>query len=352
MNVTASWMPWLRMRLPGLGLAIGLAALAWLTASALEAFGVTVVEALVIALIGGMLIRLRWRPPSPFEPGLNYASKGLLELAIVLLGASLSFTDLGPAGLKLIGYVVLTVGVILGLGIILGERLGLGRRLSSLVAVGNAICGNSAIAAIAPVLRATRQEIASAIALTAALSVAVVLLLPLTAPIFDLSNAEYGVLAGLTVYAVPQVVAASFAVSTESGDIGSLVKLLRVLAIGPVIAGAAWLVARSAMRDSEEAAPTAHQPASGFRLRSAVPWFVIGFLLFAGLRTVGVVPASLGDGIREVSRVMTIVAMAALGLTVDLSSVRRSGRAVASLVLLLTVVSVTMGLILVKVFGV
>ncbi len=352
MKVTAGWITWLRVRRPGLGLAIGLAALAWLAGRALEAFGITVVEALVIALIGGMLIRLRWRPPTLFEPGLAYASKGLLELAIVLLGASLSFTDLGSAGLKLIGYVVLTVGVILGLGIVLGKRLGLGRRLSALVAVGNAICGNSAIAAIAPVLRATRQEIASAIALTAALSVAVVLLLPLAAPVFDLSNAEYGVLAGLTVYAVPQVVAASFAVSTESGDIGSLVKLLRVLAIGPVVAGAAWLVSRSAMQKSSDVTPTTGQPGSGFRLQNGIPWFVAGFLLFAALRTVGVVPASLGDGIREVSRVMTTVAMAALGLTVDLSSVRRSGRAVATLVLLLTVASVALGLVLVKVFGV
>ncbi len=346
------WLIWIRVRLPGLTLAVGLAGLAWLAGVALGAAGISVVEALVIALIAGMLIRLRWRPPAPFEPGLAYASKGLLELAIVLLGASLSFADLGSAGLKLIGYVILTVSVILGAGIVLGERLGLGRRLSSLVAVGNAICGNSAIAAIAPVLRATRQEIASAIALTAALSVAVVLLLPLTAPVFGLTDAEYGVLAGLTVYAVPQVVAASFAVSTESGDIGSLVKLLRVLAIGPVVAGAAWLIARSAVRESLARTMTDEQPPTGLRLRNAIPWFVSGFLILALLRTVGLIPAGAGEAIRESSRVMTIVAMAALGLTVDLSSVRRSGRAVATLVLLLTVLSVAMGLFLVKAFGV
>ncbi len=345
------WIAWFRPRLPGLTLAVGLAGLPWLAGAALSAAGITVVEALVLALVAGMVIRLRWRPPAPFEPGLAFASKGLLELAIVLLGASLSFTDLGGAGLKLIGFVLLTVGLVLGLGIVLGERLGLGRRLSALVAVGNAICGNSAIAAIAPVLRATRQEIASAIALTAALSVGVVLLLPLMAPVFGLTDAEYGVLAGLTVYAVPQVVAASFAVSTESGDIGSLVKLLRVLMIGPVVAGAAWLVARSAMSRASEAAGE-DQPAVRFRLANAVPWFVIGFLILAVLRTVGLIPESVGNSVREVSRAMTIVAMAALGLTVDLSSVRRSGRAVATLVLLLTGLSVTLGLILVTVFGV
>lgn len=339
----------IRPRLPGLAVAVALAGAAWLIGRGLFAAGITAIEALVIALIGGMLVRLAWRPGAGFTPGLGFASKGLLEIAIVLLGASLSFTDLGSAGLKLLVYAVVTIVAVLGAALVIGERLGLGRRLSALVGVGNAICGNSAIAAIAPVLRATKQEIASAIALTAALSVGVVLLLPLTAPLFGLTDRQYGVLAGLTVYAVPQVVAASFAVSTESGDIGSLVKLLRVLAIGPVVAGAAWLVARNAQRADPFAEAA---PGGRLTLGKAIPWFVTGFLALALLRTIGVIPGSIGDGVREVSRVLTIVAMAALGLSVDLSSVRRSGRAVATLVLLLTALSIALGLVLVMGFGV
>ena len=148
---------------------------------------------------------------------------------------------------------------------------------------------------------------------------------------------------------MPQVVAASFAVSTESGEIGSLVKLLRVLAIGPVVAGAALLVARSA---SVETSGPDGPPSASLRLKTAVPWFVAGFLLLAVLRTMGLIPDALGGTIREVSRAMTIVAMAALGLTVDLASVRKSGRAVATLVLALTVLSIGLGLVLVSVFGV
>ena len=352
MRFFPTWSKWLTPKVAGLALASCLAALSWLAAAGLSAIGVNVVEALVLALLAGMAIRLVWHPGDTFEPGLVFASKGLLEIAIVLLGASLSFTELGSAGFKLIGFALVTVTVVLGAGIVIGTRLGLGVRLSALVGVGNAICGNSAIAAIAPVLRATRQEIASAIALTAALSVGVVLLLPLTAPLFDLTNQQYGVLAGLVVYAVPQVVAASFAVSTESGDIGSLVKLLRVLAIGPVVAGAAFLVARSAIREGAASAGTGAPAAPGFSLRTAVPWFVTGFLLLALLRTSGVIPDDAGSAIREVSRVMTIVAMAGLGLTVDLASVRKSGRNVAILVLGLTVMSVVLGLLLVTLVGV
>ncbi len=336
---------WLRTNGPGITVAAALALIAWLAQQGLEAVGIRVIEALVIALIAGMLIRLVRPPAKSMSPGLAWSAKGLLEIAIVLLGASLSFGELGGAGFKLVVYALVTVAVILGLGLFIGRALGLGRRLSALVGVGNAICGNSAIAAVAPVLRASKQEIASSIALTAVLSVGVVLLLPLAAPVFSLSDAQYGALAGLVVYAVPQVVAASFAVSPESGEIGSLVKLVRVLAIGPVVVGTALLIARASRVDGEPSA-------AGIGWRKAVPWFVIGFLVMATLRSAGILPEAWGDAIREASRVMTIIAMAALGLTVDLSSVRTSGRQVATLVLLLTTCSVALGLLLVTVFGV
>ena len=336
---------WSAVRAPGVAVAVGLAVAAWLAARILDALGVHVIEPLVLALIAGMLIRLAWRPPRRLAAGLSFASKGLLEFAIVLLGATLNFVDLGSAGLRLIVYAVIVVAVVLGAGILIGRRLGLSARLAALVGVGNAICGNSAIAAVAPIIRATSQEVAAAIALTAALSVGVVLLLPLAAPIFGLSNTQYGVLAGLNVYAVPQVVAASFAVSPQSGSIGSLVKLLRVLLLGPVVAGAALLMAR---RD-RVAVSAERKPVS---LTTFVPWFVAGFLVLALLRTVGVLPSSLGDPLQQVSRLLTIVAMAALGLSVDLASVRKTGRGVALLVLTLTLLSLALGLVLVMVGGV
>ena len=336
---------WIVVRAPGVAVAVGLAVAAWLLGTGLDAAGVHIIEPLVISLIAGMVIRLAWRPPARLSTGLSFASKGLLEFAIVLLGATLNFVDLGSAGLRLILYAIIVVAVVLGAGILIGRRLGLNARLAALVGVGNAICGNSAIAAVAPVIRATSQEVAAAIALTAALSVGVVLLLPLAAPIFGLSNTQYGVLAGLNVYAVPQVVAASFAVSPQSGSIGSLVKLLRVLLLGPVVAGAALFMARQ----DRVAVSAERKP---MRWTTFLPWFVAGFLVLALLRSVGVLPASLGDPLQQISRLLTIVAMAALGLSVDLASVRRTGRGVAVLVLTLTLLSLVVGLLLVTLGGV
>lgn len=336
----------MRKRIPGVLAAVGLAAVGWLVAELIGALGVTGFEPLVMALIVGMALRLFVAPPRTLEPGLVFASRTMLEFGIVLLGASLNFCDLGTAGIRLVSFAVTGVVLTLVLAMVIGRALGLPTRLSALVGIGNAICGNSAIAAVAPVIRATKQEIASAIALTAGLSVGVVLLLPPLAPLFGLSDREYGVVAGLSVYAVPQVLAATLAVSTESGEYGTLVKLVRVLLLGPVVAGAAIVMARQRSTSVDTA------ESSSFRLSKFVPWFVIGFFGLALLRTSSVVPETLGDLGKETSRWLTVIAMAALGFSVDLRSVRATGPRVAALVLGLTVFLIMLGVVLVKAFGV
>ena len=192
-------------------------------------FGSPVIEALVVALLVGMIVRLVWQPSQQFEPGLRLAGKQVLELSVAILGISVDLPLLLRAGPSL-GIAIVSI-VALGLvsGLLIARGLGLGRRLGILVATGNAICGNSAIAAVAPVIGADADDVASSIAFTAILGVIVVLGLPLLVAPLHLTNYQYGVLAGLSVYAVPQVLAAAFPVSTLSGQVATLVKLVRVL---------------------------------------------------------------------------------------------------------------------------
>src|SRR6202008_1901383 len=121
------------------------------------------------------------------------------------------------------------------------RALGLPQRISILIACGNSICGNSAIAAVAPVIGAAADEIAASIAFTAVRGVIVVLLLPLLAPVLLLSLTQYGVLAGLTVYAVPQVLAATLPIGALANQVGTVIKLVRVLMLGPVVLGLSLL---------------------------------------------------------------------------------------------------------------
>ncbi len=329
---------------PGVLLAVLITAIATGLAFAQEALiDHALLEPLVLALILGLVVRATWTPPARMEPGIAFSGKQLLEFAIVVLGLTLNLGDIVDAGWKILVSVLLLVSVTLVAGTLIGRAMGLGTRLAVLVAVGNAICGNSAIAAVAPAIRAKKQEVAAAIALTAVLGVGVVLTLPLLVPLANLTDERYGVIAGLSVYAVPQVLAATFTVSAQAGQIGSLVKLTRVIMLGPVVALFAIIFRE---KDND---PTTR---SGFQLNKFLPWFVIGFAICAGLRTAGLIPASLVEPATETSRFLTAVAMAGLGLGVDIRSVRDTGSKVIGVVLILTVLLVVSAFVLTGLLGI
>jgi uncharacterized integral membrane protein (TIGR00698 family) len=217
--------------------------------------------------------------------------------------------------------------------------------MSILIACGNAICGNSAIAAVAPVIGARSDDVASSIAFTAILGVLVVLGLPLLIPLLGTTPTEYGVLAGLTVYAVPQVLAATVPVSLVSTQVGTLVKLVRVLMLGPVVLGLSLLASR--LRDEPGAPAETRRRLGFFKL---VPWFILGFLSLAAARSLGLVPDAAQAPLTRMAGILTVIAMAALGLGVDVRVVARVGgrvtlAVVASLgVLLLVSIALVRGL--------
>lgn len=321
---------------PGLLLAAAVTA-ASMAIAALEtrALGHPVIEGLVVAILLGMVVRTAWRPSARFDAGVKFAAKELLEVAVFLLGLSVDLPLLLAAGPALALGIVLLVGLGIALSYGLGRAFGLPRKLAVLVACGNSICGNSAIAAVAPVIDADAEHVASSIAFTAVLGVVVVVGLPLLREPLELSFYQYGVLAGLTVYSVPQVLAAAFPVSALSGQVGTLVKLVRVLMLGPV-------VVFFSLRH-RAAAPVARTRTSIGRL---VPWFIVGFLLLAAIRATGVVPAPILATARTISSWLTVIAMAALGLGCDLRALVRAGRSIVLTVsgslLLLGILSVSL----------
>ena len=209
--------------------------------------------------------------------------------------------------------------------------LGLSPRLSMLIACGNSICGNSAIVAVAPVIEANSDEVASALAFTAVLGVASVLLLPLLYVYAGMGALQYGALTGLTVYAVPQVLAAATPAGLLAVQTGTVIKLLRVLMLGPVIFTLGILQGKAARREGRA---TSH--------RNLVPWFIIGFMAVVVLRSLGLIPLEIVTILLTISSALTVIAMAGLGLSVDIRTVASAGGRVIvassiSLLLLVTV---------------
>ncbi|WP_081689246.1 YeiH family protein [Inquilinus limosus] len=342
LRAAASSIPGAVARLaPGLVLC-GAVTLAALLLERIEAglFGHAWLEALVLAILVGALVRTLWSPSQRWTPGISFSAKTLLEIAVVLLGASVSVGAIVTAGPVLLLGIAVVVVVAIAASYGLGRLLGLPHRMAVLVACGNSICGNSAIAAVAPVIGADGKEVAASIAFTAVLGVLVVLGLPFLPALLQISEVQYGVLAGLTVYAVPQVLAATAPIGAIALQLGTLVKLVRVLMLGPMILVLTLVTRRRT--DGAAPAPTRRMP-----WHKLVPWFIDGFLLLAVLRSFGLLPEAVLAPAAAVATWLTVLSMAALGLSTDLGSVAKAGgRVTAAVTLSLLVLgAISFGLI-------
>jgi uncharacterized integral membrane protein (TIGR00698 family) len=325
--------------LPGLVLC-GIVTFAACLLERLEArvFGRAWLESLVLAILLGTTLRSLVSLTPRFTPGIQFSAKFLLEAAVMLLGASVSATAILENGPALIGGIALVVFIAIGCSYGIGRLIGLPRKMAVLIACGNSICGNSAIAAVAPVIDASSKDVTSSIAFTAVLGVIVVVALPLAAPLLSLSAIQYGIFAGLTVYAVPQVLAATAPVALASVHIGTLVKLVRVLMLGPVV-----LTLSIMTRDKGGRRPAVSQ---------MVPWFIVGFLLLLALRSFGAIPEVALKPAQAVANGLTIMSMAALGLGVDVRSVLRAGKQVTSVVVLSLLVLAAISYVLILLLGI
>lgn len=325
--------------LPGLGLCAAVTLAAQTVERLQHVFlGGHWIESLVLAILIGTALRSTV-PLSPiFDAGVRFAARTLLELAVVLLGASLSVAALRQAGVPMVAGIAALVALSLIFSFALGRLCGLSASLSTLVACGNSICGNSAIAAAAPVIGAKPDDIAAAIAFTALLGVAAVLVLPLLHLLLGLSGVQYGIFAGLTAYAVPQVLAATASAGPIATQVGTLVKLIRVLMLGPVLLALGLLHGGKTSRRQ-------------IRLQQVLPWFIVGFAAMVALRSLGAIPEQTLPWIADGSRALTVAAMAALGLSVDVRSVAHAGGRVLGVAALSLLILAAMSLALIAILG-
>jgi len=319
--------------LPGLALSIAVASAGLLLERAeLALSGARPIDGLVLAIVIGSALRSGFRLSPTLTPGITLSAHFLLECAIVALGAAVNFTALREAGPQLMAGIAVVVLLSIATSFSIARLLGLSHKLAFLIAFGNSICGNSAIAASAPVIEASAEDVAASIAFTAVLGVVAVLAMPLMSIVVHLSAVQYGVFAGLTVYAVPQVLAATAPIGAVSLQTGTLVKLIRVLMLGPLL----FIVGLA-------------RGLGGRRLSLAhvLPWFIVGFAIMAALRSADLLAPDTVALLTSTSSLLTTVAMAGLGLSVDVRSLRQAGGRVviAALGSLLALCCISMAMI-------
>ena len=304
--------------LPGLAMVAAIGAPALMLQSRLTVSGKTVVSAVAVAIVLGVLIRNLWGLAEACKPGVSFAVKRLLRVGIALLGAQLSLGQVLRTGATAV--LVVAICIVLAILVVrfLSTRMGLSDRLGTLLGVGTSICGVSAIVATAPAIEAKQEETSMAVATITVFGLLAVVVYPLLGRALGLSDVVFGTWAGTAVNDTSQVIAAGLIYSQTAGEVATVVKLTRNLFMAPVIVVlSSWYLRKgqgSGVRSQK-----------GISLKSVVPGFVLGFVAMAVLNSLGIFPPMALDLIRTASSWLIVVALAGVGLETNLASLKAIG---------------------------
>lgn len=281
----------------------------------------------VIAILAGMVVTLLLRDKSGMEPGIRFVSKKVLQWAVILLGFGMDLNVVVQTGRQSLPIIVCTISVSLLVAFFLRRWMQIPSKVATLIGVGSSICGGSAIAATAPVIDADEEEVAQAISVIFFFNVLAALLFPALGQAigFDTTSGEaFGIFAGTAVNDTSSVTATAatwdsmWNLGSATLDKAVTVKLTRTLAIIPITLVLAFLRTRREKQDG----------GNRVDFKKIFPFFILFFIAASIVTTVAVhfgVSASVFDPIKELSKFLIVLAMAAIGLNTNIVKLVRSG---------------------------
>ena len=272
----------------------------------------------VIAILLGVFVGAAVGPRRSLVPGIASMSSAPLRAAVVVLGAELPLGAVVAEGVQSLPVIAITLGGCLLAASVLGRALSIPDPLRTLVGVGTGICGASAIAAVSPVIEAGGLDVGYAVATIFLFNVLAVLTFPPLGHLLGLGPHAYGVFAGTAVNDLSSVVAAA---SVYHGALHTavIVKLARTLMIVPICL--VLSIRRKRARGGSAGAP----PFGLLGVVRLVPGFLVGFLALAALSGFGAIPHGLTPAVSEVATLLITLALAAVGLSIDLAGLRAAG---------------------------
>lgn len=264
-----------------------------------------------MALVMGALLALVLS--NPWQDQSMRAAHKLLAFSVAGLGAGMNLVTVLQAGAAGLGYSFIGITLTIALGVLLGRAFGAEKNTALLVTVGTAICGGSAIAAVAPVLRARQEAIAVAFATVFLLNALALIIFPPLGHMFGLSDMQFGLWAALAVHDTSSVVGAALAYGGEALDHAVVLKMARALWILPVALAIGFYAARAAT-ETDDAKP-----------KLKLPWFIPAFLLIAALFTWMPQWQGLGEMIVFAAKRGMVIVLYLIGTTLSLSALKSVG---------------------------
>ena len=280
---------------------------------------VPVVGGPVFSILIGMVVTLIVTKKEPFNAGVTFTSKKILQAAVVFLGFGMNLSEILAKGKQSLPIIITTISTSLIIAFILYKAMKLGTNNAILVGVGSSICGGSAIAATAPVIDASDEEVAQSISVIFLFNVVAALVFPTLGGMLGLSNEGFGLFAGTAINDTSSVTAAATAWDGIHGshtlEAAAIVKMTRTLAIIPITLALAIYRGRKEKKTE----------GSSFSLKKCFPFFVLFFVLASVVTTVFRLPAEVTTPLKELSKFLIVMAMAAIGLNTNIVKLVKTG---------------------------
>jgi len=274
----------------------------------------------VIPLVGGPVFGIllgmldaSWKRPTTYHAGIQFAAKKILQASIILLGFEMNLFNVFKVGSQSLSIIFFTLSTAFLTAWLVGRYLKLPGNTSILIGVGTAICGGSAIAATAPVISASDQDVAYSISTIFLFNIAAVFLFPFTGHLLGMSDNGFGMWAGTAINDTSSVVAAGYSYSNEAGDYATIVKLTRALMIVPITLALAIFMAR---KNSNH---------TNFSMIKIFPWFILGFVAASIISTAEIIPPSICKLLASTGKFFIIMALTAIGLNTHLKHLISNG---------------------------
>ena len=271
------------------------------------------VGSVAIAIILGAVFGNSIKLPCRFNPGIAFSEKILLAIAISLMGINLDFNVLAKLGINTILIIVIALVSTILFTIYLTKKQKFDKDFGLILGIGNGICGTAAIAATKDIVKLDKEKAALAIAIVNLLGTVGLFVLPIIGLLLGFSDVEMGILLGNTLQSVGHAVAAGFGVNEAVGQSATIVKMGRILLLTPVILWLIYFVAKNNINEDKQ------------KKKLQVPLFVIGFIFFSIIASLGILPQNIIDMIVWLSKMTLLIAMSAIGLKISFKAIKETG---------------------------
>lgn len=273
----------------------------------------------VFAILAGMVITQLIKEKSKFKAGITFTSKKILQYAVILLGFGMNLSDILSKGSQSLPIIISTISTSLIISFVMFKLMKMPSKISTLVGVGSSICGGSAIAATAPVIEASDEEIAQSISVIFLFNIVAALIFPALGSILGLSNEGFSIFAGSAINDTSSVTAAASAWdgihASNTLDGATIVKLTRTLAIIPITLVLAIYRSKKAKDDAQ----------STFSFKKVFPFFILFFIIASVITTVFNLSVEVTSPLKELSKFFIIMAMSAIGLNTNIIHLIKTG---------------------------